>query len=110
MKDAGDDERPQERGQQDQQQVVAVEPDLEVHAPGGNPRDLGLELNAGRGSVEARVQPRGEDELQQHDRQRNLAHGAFASLRHDEEQRRAEHGEEQYPVEDGGFTHGATPA
>ena len=55
---AGDDQRAEERGQQHEQDVVAVEADLVVHAPVGDPRQPGLELQPGDGGVEPRVQHR----------------------------------------------------
>ena len=57
---ARDDQRAEEGRQQDEQHVVAVEADLVIDAPGRDPRQPRLELQAVDGRIEPRVEKRGQ--------------------------------------------------
>ena len=103
------DQRPEERRQQDEEHVVAVEADLVVDAPGRDPRQPGLELQPLRGRVEHRIEQRGQRELQRHHAERQPADAVFGTRRQRDDPEDPGDREIQDDVEERGVRHGASP-
>ncbi len=75
------DDGAEERGEQDEQHVVAVEPDQVGDPPLRDPRQVRGELQAGRGRVEAQVEPGRQRELHEHRGERAGTHQVRLALR-----------------------------